>query len=65
MPTTLLLVGLGDTENVPCDNCNKRQCDYCGDRIFTTIKNMASSNICTISKDYENCYSLIASSDDC
>ena len=22
-------VGLGDTENVPCDNCNKRQCDYC------------------------------------
>ena len=24
-------VGLGDTENVPCDNCNKRQCDYCGD----------------------------------
>ena len=24
-------VGLGDTENVPCDNCNKRQCNYCGD----------------------------------
>ena len=24
-------VGLGDTGNVPCDNCNKRQCDYCGD----------------------------------
>ena len=22
-------VGLGNTENVPCDNCNKRQCDYC------------------------------------
>ena len=24
-------VGVGDTENVPCDNCNKRQWDYCGD----------------------------------
>ena len=23
-------LGLGDTENVPCDNCNKRQCNYCG-----------------------------------
>ena len=26
-----ILVGLGDTENVPCDNCNKKQCDYCND----------------------------------
>ena len=24
-------VGLGVTENVPCDNCTKSQCDYCGD----------------------------------
>ena len=24
-------VGLGDTENVHCDYCNKWQCDYCGD----------------------------------
>ena len=28
---TPLVLGLGDTENVPCDNCNKRQCDYCSD----------------------------------
>ena len=25
------VLGVGDTENVPYDNCNKRQCDYCGD----------------------------------
>ena len=23
-------LGLGDTENVHCDYCNKRWCDYCG-----------------------------------
>ena len=25
------LIGLGNAENLHCDNCNKRQCDYCGD----------------------------------
>ena len=29
--TICITLGLGDTENVPCDNCNKKQCDYCGD----------------------------------
>ena len=35
--TYALIIGLGDTENVPCDNCNKRQCNYCSE-IFTIMK---------------------------
>ena len=29
----MLQLGFGDTENVPCDNCNKRQCSGVGSKI--------------------------------
>ena len=42
-----------DTENFHCDNCNKRQCDYCGDIAVEYFP--GSSNISTIG---ENCTSI-------
>ena len=30
VPYPVIIIGLGDIENFHCDNCNKRQCDYCG-----------------------------------
>ena len=40
-----LCIGLGDTENVPCDNCNKRQCNYCGNIAVEYL--LQYGNICT------------------